>query len=601
MLRTTLASSWKDVVLDEACLCSSRSGLPTIMVKTPAGRQYFLHSRQDPVEEAASLLGERCFHDRDVTILFGFGLGYLVQEMRKRMDGSHDLIVIEQRPDIFEAAKRFLDLSEILDDPRIRLLIGADSKTVIDMVKKIRWKVLSGKVEKLFYGPAVDLAPEAYRKLENDIECYVSEIKTSFISFKAQVSLRMTNLFHNLSALCTSKPATVLKNAYKGLPAVVVSAGPSLDKNIRKIREACRKAPVITVDAALKPLLASGITPDIVATLDPLAVNAKKFSGISPKQVKDTGLVYMPEGNRDIPDLFTGPRFFINSQNTFTDWLIGLLGEIPDFPVMYTVSHLAFFMARHMGCDPIIMTGFDFSFPGDRDHAGNCEKTWTADFETGEFVEIEGAHGEKVKTLAQFTYMLRLLEEEIGRTNALCIDATEGGARIKGTTLLSLEESFSAYLPKKQTESALLLREIDTRSLPPNRKRLSQGLSWFHSELNHVHEIIRSAGMVITKARHCRGMDGPEGRKLLSALGCMKSQVTSRKDLLDILGDLLSDLLIHETGKSGSGLGSETDEGHEVLQEYEYFFSELNKSLTILFESGRDYFSFPFIEDQPHP
>jgi hypothetical protein len=521
------------------------------------------------VEEAVSLLGDRRFHDGDVTVLFGFGLGYLVQEIRKRMGVSHDLIVFEQRPDIFATAMRLFDLRDIFSDPRIRLCIGVDSDTVIETLKEIQGKALSGTVQKLSYGPAVDLAPEAYRKLENEIELYVSELKTSLRSFRAQIPMRLANLFNNLPVLCQSTPVSALKDAFKGLPIVAVAAGPSLDKNIRMLRKAHGKSLIIAVDAALKPLLASGITPDIIATLDPIDKNVEKFSGILPNQLKDVGLVFAPEGNRAIPKLFTGPRFFTNSQNTFTDWLIGHFGAVPDFPPMYTVSHLAFLVARHMGCDPIILAGFDFSFPGNRHHSKGCAKTWTVDFEKWKFIEIEDIHGGKVKTFDQFLYMLRLLEREIIKTKALCIDATEGGARIRGTTIFPLKEALSMYVPQKKTEIV--------------------------SELKHAGEIVKSANVMIERAHQCNGFDGPDGRKVLSSLGAMKKQIVERNVFIDVLGDLLSDLLIHEvrsTRKTKSKLLPETKENREAIQDYKYFFSKLDKILTLLVENSREHLDF---------
>jgi hypothetical protein len=591
----SLTSCLTDVPLDGVQPCLSRSGSPTLLVKNQVGRQYFLHSSQDPVEEAVSLLGDRRFHDGDVTVLFGFGLGYLVQEIRKRMDVSHDLIVFEQRPEIFAAAMRLLDLRDILSDPRIRLCIGVDFDTVIQTLKEIQGKALSGTVQKLSYGPAVDLAPEAYRKLENEIELYVSELKTSLRSFRAQIPMRLANLFNNLSVLCQSTPAKALKNAFKGLPAIVVAAGPSLDKNIRTIRNAYQKSPVIAVDAALKPLLASGITPDIIATLDVIDNNADKFSDILPNQLEDIALVFDPEGNWAIPKLFASPRFFTSGQNTFSNWFAGHLGEVTDFPPMYTVSHLAFFVARYMGCDPIILAGFDLSFPGNRDHAEGCAKTWSANFKKWHLSEIEDVHGDKVKTFDQFIYMLRLLEREVDRTQALCIDATEGGARIKGTTILSLKEALNTYVPEKETEIASRLKEIASLSKETDNKDLDQGLRWLDSEVKHAREIIKSAKSIIEKTCQGTGCHGLIQREVLSSLGTMKKQIVERNDFINVLGDLLSDLLIHEirlTRKTGARLLPETKENQEAIEDYKYFFSKLDKILILLVENSREHLDF---------
>ena len=55
----------------------------------------------------------------------------------------------------------------------------------------------------------------------------------------------------------------------EGYPAFIVSAGPSLDKNIDMLKEVKGRGMIMAVDTAIKPLLKKGIVPDIVASVDP--------------------------------------------------------------------------------------------------------------------------------------------------------------------------------------------------------------------------------------------------------------------------------------------------------------------------------------------
>src|SRR5450432_573509 len=54
----------------------SKSGEPTLKVQTPDGRSVYLHSRYQPVEEAAKLIEP--VHTGEVVAFYvqGFGLGY---------------------------------------------------------------------------------------------------------------------------------------------------------------------------------------------------------------------------------------------------------------------------------------------------------------------------------------------------------------------------------------------------------------------------------------------------------------------------------------------------------------------------------------------
>ena len=56
------------------------------------------------------------------------------------------------------------------------------------------------------------------------------------------------------------------------IPAIVVSAGPSLNKNIVELRKAKNKAFIVAVDTAVKPLVKAGIIPDLYVVVDVILV-----------------------------------------------------------------------------------------------------------------------------------------------------------------------------------------------------------------------------------------------------------------------------------------------------------------------------------------
>ena len=54
----------------------------------------------------------------------------------------------------------------------------------------------------------------------------------------------------------------------KDIPAIVVSAGPSLAKNKHLLKEAKGKAFIAVVDSAISTVMSMGVIPDMVFTLD---------------------------------------------------------------------------------------------------------------------------------------------------------------------------------------------------------------------------------------------------------------------------------------------------------------------------------------------
>ena len=54
----------------------------------------------------------------------------------------------------------------------------------------------------------------------------------------------------------------------RNIPAIIVAAGPSLNKNILELKRLKGRAFIIAVDTAIKPLLNAGIIPDMYAVVD---------------------------------------------------------------------------------------------------------------------------------------------------------------------------------------------------------------------------------------------------------------------------------------------------------------------------------------------
>src|SRR5947207_12101996 len=76
--------------------------------------------------------------------------------------------------------------------------------------------------------------------------------------------------------------AGLLFGRFRNVPLVIVSAGPSLDLNIEELRGIEDRCFILSVDTALRPLLAAGVTPHAVITADPSEMNARHVAGVMP-------------------------------------------------------------------------------------------------------------------------------------------------------------------------------------------------------------------------------------------------------------------------------------------------------------------------------
>ncbi|THB68518.1 MAG: DUF115 domain-containing protein [Desulfovibrio sp.] len=90
------------------------------------------------------------------------------------------------------------------------------------------------------------------------------------------------HLFENLARYVKQPGVDVLHNKFTGFPAVIVAAGPDLDKRLEWIASVRDRAVVICVNNALKPLLAAGVTPHVVVIVDSSVAVEASFEKIGP-------------------------------------------------------------------------------------------------------------------------------------------------------------------------------------------------------------------------------------------------------------------------------------------------------------------------------
>jgi hypothetical protein len=142
-------------------------------------------------------------------------------------------------------------------------------------------------------------------------------------------------------------------------------------------------------------------------------------------------------------------------------------------PAGATVAHLAFYLARYLGCDPIIFVGQDLAFTGHVFYIPGVEvhQTWRSEFNRFNTLEskeweriarngpvlrkIVGNDGEPVYSdELLFTY-LEQFERDFAGCSARIINATEGGARIRGSEAMPLRDALDTYCTKPLPAAAL--------------------------------------------------------------------------------------------------------------------------------------------------
>lgn len=305
---------------------------------------------------------------------------------------------------------------------------------------------------------------------------------------------------------------------------------------------------IISAQTTLKPLLDHGIRPDFVTALDYHAISKRFYEGLP--RLDDVTLVAEPMANPQILDSYPGPIRV--THHGFLDLLLAEAARpIVPIPFGATVAHLSFYLAQHLGCDPIILIGQDLGFsdglyycPGTAIHA-----EWAPElgrFNTLEMMEWQRVvrhrghlekkqdiYGKPIYTDEQMQTYQKQFERDFAKAPQVVLDATEGGLAKQHTAQITLHEALQRYA--QQPVPALPLPE---QALDDDRLGLTESvLKRRTAEVQELRELSqRTLPILREMKRHQR--DQHRMRKLFGRLDPLQRRVADLKEAFKLVNDL---------------------------------------------------------------
>jgi hypothetical protein len=320
--------------------------------------------------------------------------------------------------------------------------------------------------------------------------------------------------------------------AFAGLPMVIVAPGPSLAKNIAQLRELQGRAIICCFNHSLKPVLAAGIVPDVIVSVDPQDIRYH-FEGC------DLSRSYLVNGATVHPALFDLPArgtLTLASNGAIDSWLFAALGGVPEVGGGGSVATTAFSLALRWRCDPIVFLGLDLSFSGGRyyvetstdgearaeiDDSGKMRIAgWSAGFNAMKahggptaaverVIELPGWAGGTVQSSFSLAMFHRWFVDTMrGVRDRAVYNCTEGGARIEGMD----HRAFAAVrdqLAAKLDVGAILDGVIAGTDRDARRAALAKDLDQHHGRLRRARKLADRARMLVDAGNE-RALQGTE-------------------------------------------------------------------------------------------
>ncbi len=437
----------------------SKNGELTLAVPSESGRPLYLHSRYQPIDEARKLIDSINLDDNVVFYVHGFGLGYHVAELFARSSSESLIFVFEPDLQVIKTALANVDLAKPIESRRVTFFTQADKGEIFTKFTPNTAMISTGSAT--IRQPASVQRNKAYfEQIHLWIEEYAAFGRTSMNTLVINGRKTAENLAKNIGWYVAAPDISALKDRHLGKPAIIVSAGPSLRKNKHMLKEAAKHAIIIAVQTTLQPLVEMGIEPDYATSLDYHEICTRFFEKL-PKTLR-TELVAEPKATSLIFDLNPGPLWLLGN-----DFLNKLLREMKldrtGLQSGATVAHLAFYLATHLGCEPIMFVGQDLGFSDGLCYTPGTgyDDVWRP--ELGRFCTVESKQWEQIirdkpilRRIRDFAGRLMYTEERLYaylqqferdflQSDRTVIDATEGGAFKRGSTPMPLVEALEQH------------------------------------------------------------------------------------------------------------------------------------------------------------
>jgi hypothetical protein len=456
-----------------------------------------------------------------VVVIFGLGTGQLVRNVRARCKAA--IMVYEPDAGLLRRALEYgpLDLGGIPIVCNTRDLSKAwyDGGMQQQLALVLVTPGYAGR-----YGAEAEACQSAVRSL-------VQRVTITKNTYKNRAQSWVQDIIDNAPLVAEASPFLALAERYKGVPAFIVGAGPSLDKNIELLRAAALKGIVFATNSSATALAQRGVEPQVLACLESIDVSAKlaalpfidhvvrAFSLSASPHTLRTGagpLLYMHEA---VPQ-YAGP--------------LSDLTQISAVAACGSVSTAALTLAFRLGCSPIVLVGQDLAYSEGRAYAagtgyessrvnvseerGLIELKWNEaliaahgtshgrrhEHEPLVLLDAWGGQG-KVATGPSFTAVQSWLEgtaallKDAGSPVRL-VNATEGGVHLAGFEEQTLA-SVLAELPDRGITSRDLAEQARALRPPPPADHVR---SWLELQRQGTDSARRSARRLRRLADHAR-------------------------------------------------------------------------------------------------
>ena len=517
---------------------TGRTGSTTVVIE---GIQ--LASAYDPQREAGRVVEDVLAETPDIIVVIGFGLGHTIEAIRER--SAVPIVVYEPSPPRMRAALGARKSLTLFGDRQIDF-----ASTPEALFQRMEGRYLPGlRVQIHIHPPLLELDPDMVRNAVQQISRAKDYVDASVGTRVRDLGTWVARTMQNAGLLMQNPSIKELFGRFRGLPVVVVSAGPSLDKQLETLARYRDRVLVISIGQALGALRSAGIEPDLVHILESQDVS-HQLSRVGSSD--NVNLVVTTDVSREVLEAPVRSCFVATpASDKAGRWIARILSREGWVFGGSTVAHGAVSLACALGAGRIFLIGQDLAYTDGRHYAkGSAYDDVKIRFDEDGFSEIDsrgraerlgsrqpyvprkvrvvwvdGWHGEKVPTSPSYAGFIdgyRALGIACELHGSKVVNCTEGGAYIEGLEHTSFAEALEEHARAPIDAADVIYEAYDAYQTPE--------ASVFDDEVSRAQSALKKID-----ARAQKGVD--VCRKTLRELA--RTHAPQRKiDLLRRLGKL---------------------------------------------------------------
>jgi len=446
------------------------------LTKEKDGKRFSLYS-DDPLKEASEWFSSLDLTNVNILYVYGVGLGYYYEPAKEWLKNpQHFLIFVE---DDLEVIYRLLNSEQ-------------GEKLLQNKQVRIQWFPKDTDTDELWSHLAELFSQNEYRL--SALHSYAKEFPDMLLVINAKLGFWNNihqaihyeysnygqhfyiNYYQNLSKLPSSYLASGLYNQFKGIPAIICGAGPSLDKNIALVKQLSNKAVIFAGGTAMNAINSIGLLPQFGLAIDP---NEEQNTRLIMNTAFEVPYLYRGRVCPSVLDNIHGAITYVTGSGSMTgpDWFEKKLGiTAPKVEEGFNVINFSTALACEMGCNPIILVGVDLAYSNKKSyqsgvtrHPLHHRKNFISKGIHEELLVKNDIYGQPVHTLwkwvSESVWYTRFAQ---AHPNVLFINATEGGIGMMEIPNKPLQEVADHFLQREIDLNVFAHGELQNCLMPPS-------------------------------------------------------------------------------------------------------------------------------------